>query len=334
MDSLTRLLSRFGRAAFPPLVLGLVALVACPFVLWRYEHRPPSRALLSPAPSRSRAASPSPALSSATVVPPTVVPPTVVPPTQPDRVAPPPQGYFPALVPPGQTASLPRDVQCAARIHRSTWEPRPQNVLENDTVPASVHFPSEWPATYDAHWLLWTLPRITGDFKGTTDEVLQWAACKWGVPDNLLRAVANTESTWFQGLKSATGQPVPERGWGDFTSNASLCPADYRQSLPCPQSFGLMSVKAHDFPGTFPAARDSTAFDVDFYAGWLRSCYEGWVVWLGQAGYPYRAGDIWGCVGAWYSGDWHSPAATHYIGVNEQAMAARAWLDPSWIRSQ
>ena len=33
-------------------------------------------------------------------------------------------------------------------------------------------------------------PRITGNFTGTTDEIIQWAACKWGWSDNVVRAQA------------------------------------------------------------------------------------------------------------------------------------------------
>ena len=40
--------------------------------------------------------------------------------------------------------------------------------------------------------------RVTGHFTGTTDEIIQWAACKWGLSDNLLRAIAVRESGWYQ----------------------------------------------------------------------------------------------------------------------------------------
>jgi hypothetical protein len=37
---------------------------------------------------------------------------------------------------------------------------------------------------------------VTGHFTGTTDEVIQWAARKWGLKPDLLRAVATVESWW------------------------------------------------------------------------------------------------------------------------------------------
>ena len=53
--------------------------------------------------------------------------------------------------------------------------------------------------------------------------------------------------------------------------------------------------------------------------------------WLADAGTPgYAAGDMWGCVGSWYSGDWHSPGAQRYVGRVRADLAARHWLEPEW----
>jgi soluble lytic murein transglycosylase-like protein len=35
---------------------------------------------------------------------------------------------------------------------------------------------------------------VTGNFRGTTDEIIRWAAWKWGIDEDLLRAVAARES--------------------------------------------------------------------------------------------------------------------------------------------
>ena len=72
---------------------------------------------------------------------------------------------------------------------------------------------------------------------------------------------------------------------------------------------------------------------------------EGWVWWLRQHGnrsrVVYRAGDIWGCVGAWYSGDWHDgpPAGLdgrHYSlrgsSGSRTAVAAPALLNSGLAR--
>ena len=53
-------------------------------------------------------------------------------------------------------------------------------------------------SSYAAKWHTWLRPRVTGAHVGTTDENIQWAACKWGISDNVLRAIAVRESTWTQ----------------------------------------------------------------------------------------------------------------------------------------
>jgi len=73
--------------------------------------------------------------------------------------------------------------------------------------------------SYDLRWDSWLLPRVDGQFSGTTDEIIQWAACKWGLPDNYLRAEADTESTWFQYENYPSGRCVTYYGCGDWFSS-------------------------------------------------------------------------------------------------------------------
>jgi hypothetical protein len=50
---------------------------------------------------------------------------------------------------------------------------------------------------------------------------------------------------------------------------------------------------------------------MDYYGSELRACFEG-DFWDG-GGWLYGAtqvkGDMWGCVGYWYSGNWHDTGA-------------------------
>lgn len=124
---------------------------------------------------------------------------------------------------------------------------------------------------------------------------------------------------------------------------------DYQRDLGpgiCPQTFSIVGLKSWQDPAwgvwpdnqnaTFPFSRDSTAFAVDYLASQLRGCYEGWEWWLrGTGTRNYATGDLWGCVGAWYAGAWHSAAADGYIGRVQTEMNTRPWLDPGWtnIRS-
>ncbi len=85
----------------------------------------------------------------------------------------------------------PLDAVCATRV-RSMTENRPDNVSFNSRRGTAAN------GRY---------PRVTGDFTGTTDEIIQWAACKWGLDEDLARAQTSVESGWNQ------------RIMGDFTSD-------------------------------------------------------------------------------------------------------------------
>ena len=109
----------------------------------------------------------------------------------------------------------------------------------------------------------------------------------------------------------------------------------------CPQTFSIVGLKSWQDPawgtwpdnqnGTFPFNRNSTAFAVDYLGGELRGCYEGWESWLKTTGTRgYAAGDLWGCVGTWYAGAWHTGAADSYIDQVRRFMQSRPWLDPTW----
>jgi hypothetical protein len=54
-------------------------------------------------------------------------------------------------------------------------------------------------------------------------------------------------------------------------------------------------------------------------------------------GAQYRAGDLWGSVGAWFSGRWHDAEAADYIVAVRRAMAPRPLADgveqTDWVGS-
>jgi hypothetical protein len=174
---------------------------------------------------------------------------------------------------------------------------------------------------YDPRWNRYIIDRISGNFTGTTDEIFQWAAVKWGIPDNVIRAIAYAESNWNQS------------NYGDDVDNRAECLPGYRE-LPCPVTFGIVGVNSTSWPGIFPWNHESTAAAVDVLGAWLRGCYEGWVWWLRDHGNrshgTYHAGDLWGCVGAWSSGNWYDSAAESYIAAVKHWYAARPWLQPGF----
>jgi hypothetical protein len=264
--------------------------------------------------------------------------------------------------PVGAWSRLPDDAACASAVHRSSWEPRPDNYTPNHTMPRApaVHdaFAARTLSTdgsYAKRWDSWLLPRVDGQFTGTTDEIFQWGACKWGLPDDLLRAIAVRESTWYQYEIYPSKRPVNDWGSGDLFTVAIragriFCDGlanhgrdyqrDYGTGL-CPKTFSIMGVMSWEAPswgkmpgnqnGTYPFNRRSTAFAVDYIGSQLRGCYEGWEKWLANSGTgSYSAGRIWGCVGAWYSGAWHDAAANGYISRVRHAKTHHRWLKPDW----
>ena len=276
--------------------------------------------------------------------------------------SPDPDGYF-ATKPAGSWDDLPSEAACARRVHRSSWEPRPSNAEANRTQPDLFDVQRSLTSrlrgdgrSYGFLFNLWLLPRVSGQHTGTTDENIQWAACKWGISDNLLRAMAAAESTWFHGLREPDGSCVEKRGCGDMveqatTASRQFCEElsrfgydyarDYREGV-CPKTFSIIGVMAWQDPswgrmpdnqnGTFPFSRDSTAFALDYAAAQLRGCMEGWVTWLSERD-GFRRGDIWGCVGFWYGGDWNTPATREYAARVKSLMDDRFWLQPGFAEN-
>ncbi|HEV2461889.1 MAG TPA: hypothetical protein VGS80_26330 [Ktedonobacterales bacterium] len=224
------------------------------------------------------------------------------------------------LIPPGQT--LPTEAACAALVHRSTWEPRPDNYAANHHVPtpSQIAALAPWDESIGVDPKADTLRRqITGNFTGTTDEILQWTACKWGVPVDIVRAEAVVESYWHQSQL------------GDWTTNQSYCPPGTWNGSGCYQSYGILQLKWYYFQSTWPMSRANTAFNAEYIYGVIRTCFEGWTTYLNDAtplpGYPkYHAGDIWGCLGRWFSGTWYDQGAVDYIAKVQSILAQKVWL--------
>jgi hypothetical protein len=245
----------------------------------------PSAAALSPVPTRTAAATarpaPTPSSTAAYIA------------------------YFNTL-PPG--ATLPNDAQCASEIARSSWEPRLDNRIANQTNVYTQGFRLQ--SSYFADFGPSFGARVTGNFTGTTDEILRWAACKWGFDENTVRAQAVIESYWHQSTLGDCGEQTQPQ-----TNGCS--------------SVGILQVRGADIPptqpGTWPAAWTSTAFNADYTLAIRRLCYEGKETWLRDFNSTYAAGDLWGCIGRWFSGRWHDAAADGYIQRVRDTMNARTW---------
>jgi hypothetical protein len=185
------------------------------------------------------------------------------------------------------------DEAAASLVDRSGWEPRPVNREANqrrtgERTLRRFRRTSDLPRAYKR--------RVTGSYRGTTDEIIQWGAYKWGFSPDVFRAVAVIESWWKMSTVGDGGQ-----------------------------SFGLMQVK-RGHHCCFPATKRSTAFNVDYYGAWLRAVYDGRRRWLNsvERGERYRRGDLWGSIGTWYSGRWHLGSA-EYIQRVKETIRQRVW---------
>jgi hypothetical protein len=217
---------------------------------------------------------------------------------------------------------LPGGAECAARVRRSSWEGRPENIAANHRIPNAAQLAKLHATARNGGVPPRFFNRVDGDFTGTTDEIIQWGACKWGFDEDLVRAIAMDESHWRQADA------------GDWTTDTNLCPPGSVSGGGCYQSYGLLQIKYRSFPGTWPMSRDATAFNVDYKLAYQRACMEGGNEWLRQdiplPGFPaYPKGSqeqmLWGCVGDWFSGEWYDANALTYIKRVRAELANRGW---------
>jgi hypothetical protein len=175
---------------------------------------------------------------------------------------------------------------------------------------------------YNAH--------VTGHFAGTTDEIIQWAAWKWGIPEDWLRAQFFAESHWYQssrgdrafvGVRSVRGYPARSRERarsGDYTGYVWL-------SLGISQVKWLADGSSH--AGTEPLRWKSTAFAADYAASTVRFYYDDprglRSAWDDAS---YAPGDPWLSIGGWYRPyPWGNDRQRAYVADIQRLLAGRAW---------
>ncbi len=166
---------------------------------------------------------------------------------------------------------------------------------------------------------------VTGDFSGTTDEIIQWAAHKWGIPEDTIRAQAVAESYWNM---SALGDRTTVSNPLNYPSLSRIAgTSDVYQSL------GIMQVKwsgpdgAGTGTGTESLRWKSTAFNIDHYASTVRYYYDGRCYWCnGSAQAPYAAGQEWLSVGGWFNPyPWGNDGQKGYIAKVQGNLNNRTW---------
>lgn len=165
----------------------------------------------------------------------------------------------------------------------------------------------------------------------TTDELIQWAAHKWGIPENWLRAEYVRESYWnaFQLGDIAT---VSKAQYDEYPEQARIPGTDEVY-----QSMGITQIKwipgGALHPGTEPTRWESTAFNLDYQAATIRFYYDNpsgsrsrW----GDA--SYRPCETWQSIGAWYNPyPWGNSGQAQYVAAVQQDLASEVWRSSSFL---
>lgn len=211
-------------------------------------------------------------------------------------------------------------------------ENRPVNTTANQYVPTTAELQAfrsaldPWNRTpvqanpYNSY--------VTGDYAGTTDEIIQWAAAKWGIPVDWLRAQYMQESGWCSNML------------GDRTT---VSPAEYNLYPPQArvpgrddvyESMGISQIKWRPDgsvgAGTEPLRRESTAFNVDYHAASLRFYYDDPSGVRSSWRDPtYLPGQTWNSVGGWFNPyPWNNPGQQSYVQDVQHQLVNETWTRP------
>jgi hypothetical protein len=220
----------------------------------------------------------------------------------------------------------------AALCVTRTPEAVPANVIANSYVPSDAELAAFHAAIHangetqeEAAWY----PRyVTGRprlVNPSTDDLIEWAARKWGIPEDWLRAQYTHESGWNQAAR------------GDRRTVSADCYLQHPQAARIAgtsdvyESLGITQLKWRcgnaEGAGTEPLRWTSTAFNVDFQASIVRFYYDNPYgkrsSWGDSA---YKPLDKWGAIGAWFSPyPYNNTGALAYIDKVHQHLAGRDW---------
>jgi hypothetical protein len=234
---------------------------------------------------------------------------------------PPPSGAQGAWTAPG---TLPASDSQAAALVTHQPETRSDNVAANNYVPSDAELSAFHSVGDSDNPLNRYVDGRDGLPNPSTDDLIQWAAHKWGIPEDWIRAEAVDESHWHQSAA------------GDCTSVSSQDYALYPAQASCGtdrvnQSMGLLQIRWTPeglHAGSEPLRWKSTAFNLDYYAAGIRYYYDGDCSWCGAG---YSAGQQWPSIGAWYSPKpWYNSGAQAYVQRVQTILADRTWAQPGF----
>lgn len=159
----------------------------------------------------------------------------------------------------------------------------------------------------------------------STDDLIQWVAHKWGIPEDWLRAEYVQESYWNQ--FQLGDRTRVSAGW----YRRYPAPARLARSADVYQSMGIAQVKwipnGAVGAGTEPLRWQSTAFNLDYQAAMVRFYFDNpdgaRSAWGDRSYGPCQR---WSSVGGWFEPyPWDNPGQQYYIRNVRRHLAGRDW---------
>jgi hypothetical protein len=217
------------------------------------------------------------------------------------------------------------DAEAAACVARS-GENRPQNVNQNATAPTAAELGAfhtardsygRTPAEYNPNFASVTGAAALHGLR-STDDIIEWAAYKWGIPEDFVRGQMVMESGWSM-LQKGDRRDWPAPVAHLYPELAVIDADSVWESLGIAQIRWRHSVPWN--PGVEPLRWQSTGFALDYSQALIRYYYDGRCDWCGDG---YVAGDPDGAYRAYVSGSWHE-GQWYADGVRHNA-ATKPWL--------
>lgn len=165
----------------------------------------------------------------------------------------------------------------------------------------------------------------------STDELIQWSAHKWGIPEDWLRAEYVQESYWSQ-FWLGDENPVRASWYDRYPPQARVA-----HSAEVYRSMGITQVQWEPDgslgPGSEPLRWESTAFNLDYQAAMVRFYYDNpggaRSAWGDSSYTPCQR---WPSIGGWYRPyPWGNSDQAGYIAKVRADLADRAWTSSHFV---
>jgi hypothetical protein len=160
----------------------------------------------------------------------------------------------------------------------------------------------------------------------STDDLIQWAAHKWGIPEDWLRAQYVRESYW-NSFQLGDSTPVSRQAYAEYPVQARIAGTSNVY-----QSMGISQVRWNPDgtvgSGTEPLRWESTAFNVDYQAATVRFYYDNpsgsRTAWNDSSYVPCQR---WNSIGGWFAPyPWNTdPGQARYAASVRAILKQRVW---------